>query len=542
MSTGRFIREAVRSGQFRPQYLGRMTTAQIAALVPANYRSGTTVTCTDGVNAEREYKLQAGSFGVDGAGNSGLASFRPRINPAPLAVMAAPPTITLANEADAAWTGSTLATGRQYFANNNATDASNVAGSLGGISVLRAARPITAGVAYPNYLYTKWETAENVIGAYSNLAITFALRHTGTKLALRLKGVSGTVFVRVGDEFATLTPLAIPNDGAVKVVIVDFGSADTRDVYLMGQALNVRGIAVDATDTVEPLLARGPRTCVLSDSLGEGTGSDVAQFLSWITYAGLALDWDDVISCAAGSTGLLADAAGTKRRYIDRLARDVIPLLPELVVVQPSTNDATRTAAEVLAAAQELYAALVINIPGVTVVITSPSISSGAGAIANAGSLRLHNAALRGWCATQKIPFVDWIEQPMPANQATLHTTTLTSAPGLGATSFTTAAPLVAGGNYKFPDGTACYVRSVSGFTATVDNVPAAQVLGSTITQCGPCIFTGTGRTGTLTGWGNADLCIKGDGVGGAGLHWLNAGHRLVGETFARQLVALSNS
>lgn len=69
MSTGRFIREAVRSGQFRPQYLGRMTTAQIAALVPANYRSGTTVTCTDGVNAEREYKLQAGAFGVDGAAN-----------------------------------------------------------------------------------------------------------------------------------------------------------------------------------------------------------------------------------------------------------------------------------------------------------------------------------------------------------------------------------------------------------------------------------------------------------------------------------------
>lgn len=78
MSTGRFLREAIRIGQFRPQFLGRMTAAQIAALVPANYQTGTTVTCTDGVNAERGFRLQAGAFSVDGGGSSAPVAFTSR--------------------------------------------------------------------------------------------------------------------------------------------------------------------------------------------------------------------------------------------------------------------------------------------------------------------------------------------------------------------------------------------------------------------------------------------------------------------------------
>lgn len=465
---------------------------------------------------------------------AGILGAAQRLNPNAMAVMAAPPTLTLTDESNVLWTGNTLRTsGRAYAVNNAASGADAWAGQPAGFSVFRASYPARLGNAYPNYLYAKYQTAEDAIGTYLNHSMMLSMVHTGSKLAVLFKGQSGTVLVKVNDQWASFTPTSIANDGALRVFIIDFGSSATRRVDVLGSNLAPRGIWVDATDTLEPAPQRGLRVCVLSDSFGQGAGNEVASNLSWITYMAEFLGWDDVYSIASAGAGLISTNGGTKKKLADRVARDVLPLSPDVVIVQPSTNDNSQTAAAVLAEAQSLYATL--KAAGIkAVVFTSPSISSGAGAIVNNGSLRLHNAAIKAWCASIGIPFIDWIEQPLPSANAVPHVQTLTSSPAAGATTFTTAGLLLVGATYKFPDGTACYVKSVSGLTATVDNVQVAQSSGATITQCGPCVFTGTGRSGATTGWGNSDLCISTDGT-----HPLNLGHRLLGETAARQIAAL---
>lgn len=456
--------------------------------------------------------------------------FAARINPNALAVMSSAPTITLTDEANVLWTGSSLSTGRLLGTNNTGSDTT---GAPSAFSVFRGSYPAINGTTYPLYYYTRFQTAESGIGAYNNFSLSISLIHSGSKLALALYGQTGHIAVKVNDQWASLTPTAIPNDGGLKVLIVDFGSSATRRVDFLGYNLAHRGVWIDNTDTIIPAPRRGPRVCAISDSFGGGSGNEVSALFSWITYMAEFLGWDDVYSIAAGSTGLVSNG-GTKKKYLDRVSRDVLPLNPDIVIVQPSTNDNGQSAATVLAAAQTIYETL--RAGGVrTVVFTSPSISGGAGKIVNANSLRLHSNAIKDWCASSAIPFVDWIEQPIIAGNAVAHSTTLTSSPAAGATSFTTAAQLVPGATYKFPDGTACYVRSTSGLTATVDRVPTAQTSGAVVTQCGACVFTGTGRSGATTGWGNADLAISSDDA-----HPLNFGHRLLGETAARQLAAMS--
>ena len=451
------------------------------------------------------------------------------LNDDALTTMTSPPTITLTDEGNVLWTGSSLNTSGRLF-NTNTGVSSGVVGHPSAFSIFRASYPSLLGDTYPNYFYTKFDTAEDTIGSYGNYTISVSFTHTGSKFALAFKGVIGHVAVKVDNKWVSLTPTSVPNDGNLRILIVDFGSSNTRRIDILAWNMSVKGLWVDANDSISPAIKRGPRVCVITDSFGSA-GNEVSSLFAWPTYFAEYLGWDDVFTICSGGTGLISDNSGTKKKYIDRISRDVVPLSPDIVVIQMSINDNGRSVSDVLEAAKAIFNKL----KDITrVVFTSPSINSGAGGIVSNNSSRLQSNAVKEWCNLNGIGFIDWIEQPFVTSNSVAHSTTLTSSPSAGATSFTTTTHLIVGATYKFTDGTACYVKSVSGLTATVDRVPRAQISGSQIVQCGNCVFTGTGRQGATTGWGNADLCVSTDGT-----HPMNLGHKLLGETAARQMIDL---
>lgn len=443
-----------------------------------------------------------------------------RLNPQAMSVMASAPTVTASQT-------NTLSAG-QFFAAANG-DASAAVGD-GAFNLFRSAYYQALGSSYPAYFYiTSLTFTQGSPSAYANLTTQLSFRHTGSRFAIFLSGNGASMLVKVDGQFVSLTPTALANDGNLYYVLVDFSSAvaDRRiDILMFGAALG--GVYTDQTDSMRPASQRGPKVVVLNDSFGEGTGNEVSQLYSWITYFAEYLGWDNVVSSAVGATGLLAGAL-PKVPYGARAARDVAALFPDAVYVKPSINDNGYTPAQMVAAAQALIAT--VNAAGCypTWIFGSPTINGGAGVIT--GNSRAQNVALRNWAKGAGYLYLDSIEMPYE----TMLTPQATTCPGitaLNATSVVTAVPLVPGGTYKFNDGTAFFVHSVSGTTSTVDKINAAQAAGATVTQCGPTYLTGTGHATATTGWGSCDLEVAADGT-----HPLNRGHRDLGYTDANLLL-----
>lgn len=101
-----------------------------------------------------------------------------------------------------------------------------------------------------------------------------------------------------------------------------------------------KGLVAAKTDTIAPPSAASPRVLWVADSYALGIGATSPSF-SYAIQAARMLGWADVWTQAAiASTGFLA-VTGTYGKYADRLANDVIPYSPDVVVLQGSTNDKT---------------------------------------------------------------------------------------------------------------------------------------------------------------------------------------------------------
>ena len=431
-----------------------------------------------------------------------------------------------------AWTGSSLSTGQAWYLTN--VDATAAVMGQSNISVTRAAYQRAYGQTYPNYLFATFDTLTMAAATYGELTVSLSVVHSGSKLALFHKGVTGGCLVKVNDQFISLTQQVVPNDGALRVLMIDFGSVDSRRVEFLGYNIAPGAIYTDLADSITTAPRRGPKCIILSDSFGEGAGQDAGAVLSWITYFSEYLGWDDVTASALGTTGLIATNGGAKPAYATRVARDVAALAPDVVGIQQSVNDEGQTAAAVLAALQSLVATIQAS-GNPKIFVTSPSIKRGAGSITVL--VRAQNAACKAWCASVGIPYLDWMEMPLQVAPGTaLQATTITANASAAAVSITTAQALVYGCHYKFSDGSVIFVRSTSGLTATIDNLPTAQVGGATLAQCGATYLNGTGRVGATAGWGICDTAVASDGA-----HPTNVGHRLLGYTAASLYLSTLN-
>lgn len=436
------------------------------------------------------------------------------------ATMTSPPTPTLG-------TTHTIGSPLHWPSVTNTTAGNVLAASS--FTVCRAGSPAAylGGSSYPNYLYVGYKNVNYGAGRQDNL-YQQSFHHDGRYLEIAFKGTAGDVLLKVDDEYVSLTPQTIANDGNVYYWYFDFGARKVRRIdFIAGTSFSFGGVFTEANDTITPAPVRGPRVIVVGDSFTEGTGSNSGVNGYVMAFAD-AMGWDDVWPSGVGSTGYVA-ATAPKVNYRSRLTADVTAYAPDIVLFTGGYNDYSSTPAQITTEAGLLFGQARSELPDALLVCVSPYWNAGAAPIeaqtwAKRDALKAAIVAVGGL-------FVDLLEQPLPTG-TTPSTSTLASAVAAGATSLSLVDPVAVGATYKWSDGTRFRAKAISGagpYTVTTDGpLAAAHGSGSSLTQVGDCFWTGTGKVGATTGYGNCDLYVGSDGI-----HPIAAGHLALGAALA---------
>lgn len=386
------------------------------------------------------------------------------------------------------------------------------------------ARNITVhGNTSPQYRFVKGTNVSiynsGVLAPNAN-TLTASFTHTGYAVVILMGGYGGNVLIKVDDQYITLTPQQFPNNNNVYYGVILFSTYAKRRIDVLTSGDGFGGVMCGLNDVVVPSEVRGPSVFAVGDSfIGGASTSPFYSTQSWFQAAADYLGWDDAVSNGCGGSGFVADSSGSAsggKPYSQRLATDVIPFNPDIVIFQPSVNDTSQTASAVVAAATTCFQMMQTSCPNTIIICTSPMQSTGNSYIATGNNLLNQAAALKTLCASMGVIYLNLQTQPVPANYA-FQTTTLTSPASANATTIFTSVALKAGGTYQFADNSQVNVLSASGgsspFTNTVDRSPNAQSSAATITEIGSPILTGNGNTSAPTGYGTADVMIGNDGI-----------------------------
>jgi len=440
-------------------------------------------------------------------------------------LMPSPPTVTVTSS-------NSLASGQRWAATNNGNSGSQLYTS-GAFSLFRGGY-YDAGPSFPrNQSIISNDLTGSLVTSQVN-QVSFI--HTGSAFSIQVFGAA-KILIKVDGEFISFEPYSISPDGNYYYVTVVFSEIGTRRIDVLMGYSRFGGVWTNLTDTIRPAPRRGLKSFVMSDSFGEGVGNEAGQIWSWVTYLAEYLGWDDVTASAVGGTGLMATPGAPKVPYGQRIQHDALDLMPEnekcLLWISLSINDSSYTAEQIVAALNTLLDTVEASGKDPIVVISSPTMNKGIGSV-SVNSLQ-QNFAAKQIAKQRDCIFIDDMSLGLNGGFDFTSTTT-TAAVSENATSLSTTLPLIMGATYEFDDGTAFFVRSVSGNTASVDKIARSQLSGATVSIRGSSYLTGTGKVGTASGWGVCDLAVSSDGV-----HPTNLGHKLKGMVDAELLLSLIN-
>lgn len=447
---------------------------------------------------KNKYKIHSGIWsGIEGVGLNRQ-------------VMASPPTTTF---------GTT-----PTIANPVVCPAATSAGSLGATTLSQDKFTYTraGGVLKYNGIYIKMSsTTLNNTPTYGSSLFSTSFFYTGSELEIGT-GVSGSLlFVKIDDEFISLTPDS-PTSSAMHYKYINFGSRKNRRIEILFVSGSFRGIFLPPTESIMPAEIRGPRCIIMGDSHTLGTGASLAGIGGYATLLGEYLGWDDLWQSAIGGTGYLNNAT-TKNTFRQRFAHDVLPFNPDILIIAGGANDATAyTKEQIKAEAKLLYSDIKAGLPDTKVIVVSPYLSDGSNFVAS-GFINAYEA-IKEAASEHSLDFIDLVE--MPLNQAP-YATTLSANVSIGGTSFIAPIPLPEYGFYEIgAERVQISTVTGSGTGPYTHNLVAGQtfasshVSGDAITQAGASFWTGNGRVGSTLGYGNCDIYVSSDGV-----HFSDAGH-----------------
>lgn len=345
------------------------------------------------------------------------------------------------------------------------------------------------------------------------------------------------MMVKVNGEYVSLTPQVLVG---TNFYFIDFGSVGTRQIELSLQPGNFGRVYTDATGTISPSPANGPKTVIVGDSFAAGQGTSAGMsflgaFPAW--FADL-IGWDDVIVSGIGGTGYLATNGGVATTYRQRLQHDVIDNAPDVVVFTGGYNDRAQTGAAIYTEACLLFAQLRTALPSVKLIVMSPFWYKGCTSFksATADIIPIRDA-LKSACEAYGGTFIDMLELPLPIGTPLAAAGLLTSNVTAGATTFVADTLFAVPGTVTIGTDRVCY-SSVAGtgpFTYTLQSagtIYQAHSIGDAVTPVGNSFWTGTGNAAVPTGIGNCDLITN----SAADIHPTNTGHRMIGEYVAKRL------
>lgn len=285
-----------------------------------------------------------------------------------LQVMSAPPTIGAITSATA------IATGTNWYPMTGMGSSASAYDPAAPFDYVGASNPVHNGTAFPEYNFLRFNTPSffNVNSApYCARWVSDA-----QSFELMFRQYAGqTAQLWIDGQQVSATPITGAASPGQAWLPISWSTRGTH-LYEWRSTMPFGGVRTAQTDTVwKPAAVGGPTVVVLGDSYSSGTGSLAPGALGWPQFFSFLMGWPNVIPAAVGGSGYLSPGLGSKFR--DRIATDVIPYNPDLVIIAGGHNDTTAsnaayTTAAVQAEAALLYAALRTALPLATLVVTGP--------------------------------------------------------------------------------------------------------------------------------------------------------------------------
>lgn len=232
---------------------------------------------------------------------------------------------------------------------------------------------ILAGGAYPDYIFgTNRAVSYSATSLTGNvLFIDFCTDAPVFEIYVKGTGSTSAMKVIVDGELASNTQTSYPADGGLYLTKVDFGSRAQRRIRLFCTTPYFGGIRIMPTDTLWAAPKQDRiRAIFIGDSITEGPSGQNA-FSSYAAITAQLLGLDDVWVSGVGATGYLA-APAPKLTFRQRLATDVTPFAPQVIVIAGGTNDGGSTDAQVQAECALYFDAITAALPAALVFVLGP--------------------------------------------------------------------------------------------------------------------------------------------------------------------------
>ncbi|OEJ21110.1 SGNH/GDSL hydrolase family protein [Streptomyces subrutilus] len=226
-------------------------------------------------------------------------------------------------------------------------------------------------------------------------------------IQLRFKHISATTMFRLSIDGRKITDLmqpsggTVPNEGSTHLMTIDFGSAAPRRLRFDFSNMPFGGIYLPATANMWGTHLRGGRFMALTDSLGDGSALNVgAGCGTWVDRVGRMLGCTDIWREGRGSTGYIAP--GGHATFGVRAEVDVIPHVPDRLVLWGGYNDASGDQAQIATAAAALFTRLKTTLPRCQIFVIGCWSPTGTPAASHTAT----TATLRTAAAAAGLPFV----------------------------------------------------------------------------------------------------------------------------------------
>ncbi|RCL84560.1 MAG: SGNH/GDSL hydrolase family protein [Microbacterium sp.] len=397
-----------------------------------------------------------------------------------------------------------------------------------------AGKITSLGTGFPDYQFAKARyLTDPSAGNGGPGAVEFL--YDGASFEFVSKGAGQKVLIVVDGEYVSKTPTTFTIDGSTYYLPVTFATAKPRKIRIEFLDQVILGfVRFEATATLTAPRTSAPFMMIAGDSFSEGVGGGYSNVPWWRTFAD-ALGIPNVWSASLGGTGWLKTGPSGRATIRGRMATDVYPYAPDILVLAAGINDASVPYSEAAIKTEVLATIADVreNLPN-TLLVVVDTFASG-GVEKNVSLIPIHKG-IKAACTEASVPFLSVFELPM---LGVPFSTTLAANANAGATSISLAAPVAQQTTLDL--GTERrVVTALSGsgpYTATVTALTYAHASGDPVSVVGGSLWTGTGRVGATTGVGNSDRLVASDNT-----HPTQVASDLIGLHLADQFVDLSLS
>lgn len=214
--------------------------------------------------------------------------------------------------------------------------------------------PNTYGIGVP----TVWTTAFGYDGSIFEVRYKYAGAHA--RIRVWVDGLPVTErMVAIGGN----------QPGYEHVYTVDFGSRAVRTIQLDFGDVPFGGVWRQADANIWKLPNPKIRAILIGDSHAGGSNENTHGY-TWPRLAMDDLRISDFWNNAIGGSGYTVNGQGTT--YYNRVATDVTPWNPDIVLVQGGYNDGSQTLSTVFSAATTLYTKLLSDLPSAKIIVVGP--------------------------------------------------------------------------------------------------------------------------------------------------------------------------